>query len=238
MGWRPSSNSAGVTTKKNDFEAAFDRALEMGYKNFLLLTGDWLPNKERAVHQNTWFPMDSSQMIHFINTRLRELAERFGEVPFPRLRGQSVFHSDECERRPPAFQTGSRGRFCQTQAITHVNTYKEWYRQIREGRQGAPRLTIPSIPLVGSRRAFAVLCRLPGVYVDPSLHAIMEQEDFQERALEWAFEIAEGVTENGAAGVHAMNFGMPSTLIDEFLRQIRDRANAARDRSRETLQNL
>ena len=58
----------------------------------------------------------------------------------------------------------------------------------------------------------------------------MEQEDFQGPALEWAFEIAEGVIEAGAAGIHTMNFGMPPALIDEFLLQIRDRAKAARGR--------
>ena len=72
---------------------------------------------------------------------------------------------------------------------------------------------------------------LPGVYVDPSLHAIMEQDDFQRAALEWAFGISEGVIEVGAAGVHVMNFGMPPDLIDEFLLQIRDRAKETRARS-------
>ena len=77
---------------------------------------------------------------------------------------------------------------------------------------------------------FQVLCRLPGVYVDPSLHAIMEQEDFQQATLDWAFGIAEGVIEVGAAGVHVMNFGMPPDLIDAFLIQIRDRAKKVRAR--------
>ena len=95
-----------------------------------------------------------------------------------------------------------------------------------------PRLTIPSIPLVGSRRAFEVLCRLPGLYVDPSLHQVMENESFQRPALEWAFKIAEGVTEYGAAGVHVMNFGMPPELIREFLDEIRSRADEARERVR------
>ena len=92
-------------------------------------------------------------------------------------------------------------------------------------------MTIPSIPLVGSRRAFEVLCRLPGVYVDPSLHAVMEQEEFQRPALDWAFEIAAGVTRHGAAGVHVMNFGMPPEYIDAFLVEIRSRADEAREPS-------
>ena len=76
-----------------------------------------------------------------------------------------------------------------------------------------------------------LLCRLPGVYVDPSLHAIMEQDDLQRASLEWAFGFAEGVIEVGAAGVHVMNFGMPPDLIDEFLTQIRDRPKEARGRA-------
>ena len=59
----------------------------------------------------------------------------------------------------------------------------------------------------------------------------MEQDDFQRASLEWAFAIAEGVIEAGAAGIHVMNFGMPADLIDEFLMQIRDRAKEARARS-------
>jgi hypothetical protein len=59
----------------------------------------------------------------------------------------------------------------------------------------------------------------------------MEKEDFQRAALDWAFDIAEGVTEHGAAGVHVMNFGMPPDLIGEFLVEIRSRADEARARS-------
>jgi hypothetical protein len=59
----------------------------------------------------------------------------------------------------------------------------------------------------------------------------MEQDDFQRSSLEWAFDIAEGVTEVGAAGIHVMNFGMPPELIDEFLLQIRERAREARQRA-------
>jgi hypothetical protein len=112
-----------------------------------------------------------------------------------------------------------------------VPTFAEWYKQVRAGRENAPKLTIPSIPLVGSHKLFKVLCRLPGVYVDESLHRIMEQEDFQQAALDWAFRIAEGVTEVGAAGVHVMNFGMPPEMIDDFLIQVRERAAEVRQRS-------
>ena len=34
-----------------------------------------------------------------------------------------------------------------------VDTYARWYAALREGREDEP-LTIPSVPLVGSRRAF------------------------------------------------------------------------------------
>jgi hypothetical protein len=111
-----------------------------------------------------------------------------------------------------------------------VPTFAEWYRQVREGRENEAKLTIPSLPLVGSRKLFEVLCRLPGVYVDESLHRIMERDDFQRASLEWAFEIAEGVIGCGAAGIHVMNFGMPPEMIDEFLTQIRQRAADTRSR--------
>lgn len=228
----------GRDHEKEDFLEEMEQALEMGFQNFLLLTGDWLPNEKREVNQRTWFPMDSSQMIHFANERLEDFQNRRGAVPFLGCAANPFSTPMPISVNRLHFKRQAGARFCQTQAITHVPTYREWYRQLRQGRQHEPKLTIPSVPLVGSRRAFEVLCRLPGVYVDESLHQVMEQEDFQRRALDWAFDIAEGVTENGAAGIHAMNFGMPPALIDEFLLQIRDRAEAARARAAGVLSQL
>jgi 5,10-methylenetetrahydrofolate reductase len=218
---------------KDEFLRQLEHALEMGHRNFLLLTGDWLPDKPRAVRQETWFPMDSCQMVHFANERLETYRDRFGVVPYLGVAANPFSTPMPVSVDRLHFKRKAGARFCQTQAITHVPTYREWYRMVRKGREQEPKLTIPSIPLVGSRRAFEVLCRLPGVYVDESLHRIMQYEDFPARALDWAFEICEGVTEGGAAGVHAMNFGMPPELIDTFLHEIRERAEQARARSHE-----
>lgn len=216
---------------KGDFLRQVEKAMDMGYKNFLLLTGDWLPQDERKVAQQTWFPMDSSQMIHFANRQSEAWQARLGIVPFFGCAANPFSTPMDVSVERLAFKREAGARFCQTQAITHVPTFVEWYKQVRFGREDAPKLTIPSIPLVGSKKLFQVLCRLPGVYVDPSLHAIMEQDDFQRTSLDWAFGIAEGVIEVGAAGVHVMNFGMPPALIDEFLIQIRERAQQVRKRS-------
>jgi methylenetetrahydrofolate reductase (NADPH) len=216
---------------RDEFLHEVENAMAMGYRNFLLLTGDWLPETERKVDPQKWFPMDSSQMIHFANQTLEEWKRRLGLVPFLGCAANpfSVPMNISVDRL--AFKRAAGARFCQTQAITHVPTFAEWYRQVRAGRESAPKLTIPSLPLVGSHKLFKVLCRLPGVYVDPSLHAILENQNFQRAALDWAFEIADGVIACGAAGIHVMNFGMPAELIDEFLLQIRDRAKAARARA-------
>lgn len=216
---------------KADFLKEVETAMGMGYRNFLLLTGDWLPDKARQVAQQTWFPMDSSQMIHFANQQLEDWQERLGTVPFFGCAANPFSTPMNVSVDRLAFKRAAGARFCQTQAITHVPTFAEWYKQVRAGREEEPKLTIPSIPLVGSKKLFQVLCRLPGVYVDPSLRQIMEQDDFQRASLEWAFGIAEGVIEVGAAGVHVMNFGMPPAMIDEFLLQIRDRAREVRTRS-------
>jgi len=216
---------------KEQFIEEVEEAMNMGYRNFLLLTGDWLPNNERKVDQKTWFPMDSSQMIHFANQQLEDWQKRLGIVPFFGCASNPFSTPMDISVERLAFKRHAGARFSQTQAITHVPTFVEWYKQIRQGRENAPKLTIPSLPLVGSKKLFKILCRLPGVYVDPSLHKIIEQEDFQRDSLEWAFGIAEGVIEAGAAGIHVMNFGMPPELIDEFLVQIRDRAKTARARS-------
>jgi methylenetetrahydrofolate reductase (NADPH) len=205
-------------------------AMEMGYRNFLCLTGDWLPQTDRKIDQQSWFPMDSSQMIHFANHELARLKERFGFAPYLGVAANPFSTPMPVSVDRLRLKREAGARFCQTQAITHVPTFREWYQQVRAGREHAPKLTIPSIPLVGSRRAFEVLCRLPGIYVDDSLRRIVAGENFQRKSLEWAFGISEGVIACGAAGVHTMNFGMPPELIDEFLLKIRDRANEVRHR--------
>jgi 5,10-methylenetetrahydrofolate reductase len=208
-----------------------EQAMGMGYRNFLLLTGDWLPSVDRQVNQQTWFPMDSLQMIHVVNQQLQDFEQRLGIVPYLGCASNPFSTPMEVSLQRLHNKRRAGARFSQTQAITNVDTYATWYSALRVGREQEARLTIPSVPLVGSRRAFEVMCRLPGVYVDPSLHKVMEEEDFQRHCLDWAFEIAEGVIEHGAAGVHVMNFGMPPELIDEFLVQIRDRASEALTRS-------
>ncbi|MFP4282363.1 MAG: methylenetetrahydrofolate reductase C-terminal domain-containing protein [Opitutales bacterium] len=229
-GVEPIIQFCGRDHDQADFLQQIEQAMEMGYRNFLLLTGDWLPQTERKVAQQTWFPMDSSQMIHFANEQLENWRKRLGLVPFLGCAANPFSTPMNVSVDRLATKRHAGARFCQTQAITHVATYAEWYRQVRTGRENAPKLTIPSLPLIGSQKLFKILCRLPGVYVDPSLHALMERDEFQRAALEWAFEIAEGVIESGAAGIHAMNFGMAPDLIDEFLGQIRDRARTARQR--------
>ena len=221
----------GRDHNKEDFLSQVEQAMNIGYRNFLLLTGDWLPKTDRKVDQQTWFPMDSSQMIHFANDKLEDWNKRLGLVPYFGCAANPFSSPMPVSVERLTFKRHAGARFCQTQAITHVPTFVEWYQQVRTDREDDPKLTIPSLPLVGSRRAFEVLCRLPGVYVDESLHRIMEQEDFQRASLDWAFNIAEGVIEAGASGIHTMNFGMPPALIDEFLLQIRDRASAARSRA-------
>ena len=208
-----------------------ERAMEMGYRNFLLLTGDWLPDVDREVNQQNWFPMDSLQMIHAVNQRLEDYQKRLGMVPFIGCAANPFSTPMEISLQRLHNKRNAGARFSQTQAITNADIYARWYAALRKGREAEARLVIPSIPLVGSRRAFDVLCRLPGVFVDPSLHAVMENKDFRRLSLEWAFRMAEAVTKHGAAGVHVMNFGMPPDLINEFLTQIRDRAREARTRS-------
>ena len=230
-GVEPIIQFCGRDQPREAFLEELERAMDMGYRNFLCLTGDWLPQTERKIDQNTWFPMDSSQMIHFANLEMARLHKTFGAAPYLGVAANPFSTPMPVSVDRLRLKRDAGARFCQTQAVTHVPTFREWYRQVREGREQAPKLTIPSIPLVGSRKGFEVLCRLPGIYVDESLHRVLEEPDFQRRSLEWAFEISRGVIACGAAGVHTMNFGMPPDLIDEFLLQIRDRATEARRQS-------
>jgi len=230
-GVEPVIQFCGRDHDKDAFLREIESAMDMGYKNFLLLTGDWLPQADRKVDQQTWFPMDSSQMIHFANQHLEQWRGAHGVVPFFGCAANPFSTPMDVSAKRLAFKRAAGARFCQTQAITYVPTYAEWYRQVRQGREQEPKLTIPSIPLIGSRKLFAVLCRLPGVYVDPVLHAIMEKDDFEEKCLDFAFTIARGVIETGAAGIHAMNFGMTPERINEFLTRLPGLAIDIRERT-------
>jgi 5,10-methylenetetrahydrofolate reductase len=230
-GVEPIIQFCGRDQGPDELLAEVERAIGMGYANFLLLTGDWLPSVDRGVNQKTWFPMDSVQMVHAVNAKLPDFQSRFGVVPLIGVASNPFSTPMEVSVQRLHNKRHAGARFTQTQTITEVGTYSTWYQMVRRGRESEPRLTLPSVPLVGSRRAFEILCQLPGVYVDPSLHAIMEQEVFAGPAMEWALGIAEGVTKHGAAGVHVTNFGMPLDLVEEFLIEIRQRANAARARS-------
>ena len=230
-GVEPIIQFCGRDQDANELLAEVERAIGMGYTNFLLLTGDWLPQVERGVRQESWFPMDSLQMVHLVNKKLRDLQSRLGVAPLIGVASNPFSTPMEISVQRLHNKRHAGARFTQTQTITEVATYSKWYQEIRRGRETEPRLTIPSVPIVGSRRAFEILCSLPGVYVAPALRAIMEQEDFQRPAMEWALNIAEGVTEQGAAGVHVTNFGMPLDLMEEFLTTIRHRADKARERS-------
>ena len=105
---------------QDEFLREIEKAMDMGYRNFLLLTGDWLPQTERKVSQRTWFPMDSSQMIHFANQRLGKWRDALGVVPFIGCAANpfSIPMPTSVERL--AFKRAAGARFCQTQAITHV----------------------------------------------------------------------------------------------------------------------
>ena len=237
-GVEPIIQFCGRDHQPDDFLREMERAMEMGYRNFLLLTGDWLPNEERRVAQSTWFPMDSAQMIHLANAKLEEWRDRFGIVPYLGCAANPYSTPMNISVERLANKRSAGARFCQTQAITHAPTFAEWYRQVRDGRENELKLTIPSLPLVGNQRLFEILCRLPGIYVDPSLHAVMREKDIPRASLAWAFVVAEQVIEAGAAGIHAMNFGMPPELIDEFLSQIRQRALEARTRAGQSFPKL
>lgn len=230
-GVEPVIQFCGRDHDKEDFLRELDRAMAMGYRNFLCLTGDWLPDMAREIDQAGWFPMDSSQMIYFANAAMAELRDRHGAAPFLGVAANPFSSPMRVSVDRLRLKREAGARFCQTQAITCADTFCRWYGMVREGRASAPKLTIPSIPLVGSENAFRILCRLPGIYVDPELHRIMEGPDAQRKALAWAFKVSEGVISAGAAGVHTMNFGMPPDMIDEFLLQIRDKAASVRARA-------
>jgi len=108
--------------------------MQQGFRNFLCLTGDWLPQTERVNRQESWFPMDSSQMIHAANSELASLAGKHGAAPYLGVAANpfSVPMQVSVDRLKLKREAGAR--FCQTQAITRVETFRDWYALVRAGR--------------------------------------------------------------------------------------------------------
>ncbi|MEO8206244.1 MAG: methylenetetrahydrofolate reductase C-terminal domain-containing protein [Chthoniobacterales bacterium] len=215
---------------KDDFLRQMDAAIGEGYRNFLLLTGDWLPQTERKVAKETWFPMDSSQMIFFVNEALADFRDRLGVVPFIGAAANPFSTPTEVTVERLAKKRHAGARFCQTQAVTDSGIFRDWYALVRKGREDEAKLTIPSIPLVGSLRGFEILQTLPGVHVSDAMRQRAESagDDLPRVMTDWALDIAHAVVGVGAAGVHAMNFGMPPEYIDEFLIKVRACAGEVR----------
>ena len=80
-GVEPVIQFCGRDHDEEDLLQKIEWAMGMGYRNFLLLTGDWLPDVDRGINQRSWFPMDSLQMIHAVNGKLAEF-QRGGVVPY------------------------------------------------------------------------------------------------------------------------------------------------------------
>lgn len=205
-----------------DFLKEMEKALSKGFKNFLLLTGDWLPQNERNLNQKFWFPMDSSQMFYYANEQLSNYKDKFGIVPFLGAASNPFSTPLINSVNRLALKRNSGARFSQTQAITDAKGFETWYKHVREGRENEPKLVIPSVPLVGNLKLFNVLKKLPGVSISKEFEErIVKTNNIAQAGLDWALDMIKQLKKYDAAGVHLMNFGMPIDKIVTCLQVIR-----------------
>jgi len=206
-----------------DYQAdAFERealaALNAGFSNILVLTGDWNPNVPREIDRSHWFPMDSLQMVDAL---ARARAEGRGR-PFVGVASNPYTTPLEASVERFASKLAAGADFTQTQAVTEVQTFERWLQSVRRSPDGARCRIIASVPLVGRERPYGVLKHLAGVKVAPGFaQAVEGAPSMEEGGRQAALEVILGLLTLGVDGLHLMNFGMPLERVVEIIEKVR-----------------
>lgn len=217
-GVAPIVQFCGRDQDADKFREDVREALVGGFANVLALTGDWNPGKERKVSPEGWFPMDSLQMVDI-------LAGKSGFVKQPFIGVASTPYTTPMQASIERFLSKLRAGadFTQTQVVTETAIFLEWLRAIRATKEGRRCRILVSIPLVGKRRPFEILQRLPGVRIDDAFGlAINESHDMAAGGLTAARGLARDLLALDIDGLHLMNFGMPIETIVDFVHEIRE----------------
>lgn len=196
-----------------DFTQAANDALRDGFANILALTGDWNPSTQRERDPKHWFPMDSLQMVDIL-----ERADGFVKQPFIGVASNPYTTPMDISvaRLLSKFRAGAD--FNQTQALTEVAVFSQWLDHVRATPEGARAKILASVPLVGKRRPFEILCRLPGVIVDDAFRSrLIDSDDLAVAGYDAALEVTRNLLALDIDGIHLMNFGMPLDLVVAFI---------------------
>lgn len=228
-GQEPVIQFCGRDHEIEDFRRLLDSALADGHRNFLFLTGDWNRTVPRTRDSRYWFPMDSIQMVADTSERFRAgdgprigVASNAGSTPL----GVSV------ERTLAKVHAGAH--FTQTQLVTDTQVFERWLSALRNRLDDGNRFKVlASIPLIGQRRSYEILKKLPGVRLSGVV------EEFLERAATLAIggemvarRLVKELLAMDVDGIHLMNFGMTNDQVSSLARDIRALSGSwARDRN-------
>ncbi len=199
------------------FRCQVTSALEDGFANFLVLTGDWNPNTKRELNPQHWFPMDSLQMVNV-------LAAQSGSSKRPFIGVASNAYTTPMEASIQRFhaklQAGAH--FTQTQVVTETAIFSDWLQQVRLTELGRGCRILASVPLVGKQRPYEILQHLPGVWIaDDFKRSLDNSGNLALDGLHAARELISRLLQLDIDGVHLLNFGMPVDAVVDLIQEIR-----------------
>ena len=200
-----------------EFQKQIDKALQQGFANMLVLTGDWNPGTERGLNPQNWFPMDSIQMVDM-------LARQTGCHKQPLIGVASNPYSTPMSVSLRRFYSklAAGAHFTQTQMISETALFGAWLFEVREGDPGRECKILASVPLIGKRGAYAVLQRLPGVCLADSFRQQLEAGKNLARAgLRAARKLIMELLRLDIDGIHLMNFGVDIEAVIDLADEIR-----------------
>lgn len=202
----------------NDFQEQIITALDDGFANILVLTGDWNPQTERELHPKHWFPMDSLQMVDILAA-----ASGFPKAAF--IGVASTAYTKPMVASLDRFNSKLRAgaHFTQTQVVTETALFSEWLARARQTDAGRRCKILASVPLIGKSRPYKILTTLPGVHVASHFQASLHDvENMAEAGIKAARSLILELLTLDIDGIHLMNFGMPLDAVIDLLDEIRE----------------
>ncbi len=192
-------------------------ALEDGFANILVLTGDWNPRAERELNPQHWFPMDSLQMVNI-------LAAQSGSSKRPFIGVASNAYTTpmaaSVERFYAKLQAGAH--FTQTQIVTETAIFSDWLQQVRLTEHGRSCRILASVPLVGKQRSYEILQHLPGVRIADDFKCSLDNSgNLALDGLHAARELISRLLQLDIDGIHLLNFGAPIDAVVDLIQEIR-----------------
>lgn len=192
-------------------------ALEDGFANLLVLTGDWNPNTAHELNPQHWFPMDSLQMVDV-------LAAQSGSGKHPFIGVASTAYTTpmaaSVERFHAKLQAGAH--FTQTQIVTETAIFSDWLQQVRLTEHGRSCRILASVPLIGKQRSYEILQHLPGVQIADDFRCSLDKSgNLTLAGLRAAGELISRLLQLDIDGIHLLNFGMPIDAVVDLIQEIR-----------------